>query len=302
MSLLYTPSDLNAYFSPPDLPPPSAVEISKSDAFFYKSKFAHIWTCALYDEIPDVKVERLSVARDEKLSKMDSQKLQTMAVKTSFGVPMQNLRRLPEVLLLGHTNAGKSTLVNNLLLTKQQAKTANADTELAYVSSRAGFTKCLNCFTVGNRLRVVDSPGYGEFAIHDQGKVVLDYIAHRKQLRRVFMLIDGTVGARDEDLVLIDHLTANGVAFEIVMTKADEVFRKVHKRLGKKSLNRAYATELNSKVVEHFARIIGDAGFAELAMRPRIFFNNSKSTELVPKRYGFREIRHAILESTSVSI
>ncbi|GEQ71265.1 hypothetical protein JCM33374_g4946 [Metschnikowia sp. JCM 33374] len=311
---IYTPKDLNDYFRDASYSHPSAAQITRADSLFYNSHIKHEWTCASFADIPDVKVDRLSMEQQMKLSSIDPYNRteyheNLMNSKTSFGVDPRLLKPLPEVLLLGHTNAGKSTLINSLFLNKYEAGTANAATEYAYVSKRAGYTKCLNCYNVGNKLRVIDSPGYGQFGEESQGQVVLDYIQRRKQLRRTFMIIDSSRGIREEDAVLVEYLIDNGASFEIIFTKVDVLvqkqFPKINMRPDKNDIDsriKSYelAKDGNSKVVQYFREVIEKAGLRELATLPRIIFNNSHTNKILLKRYGFRDVRFAIAESCGI--
>lgn len=306
--LIYTPRDLNDYFKHAVYGQPTADQVTKVSTLFYQAKIRHEWTCALYADLPDVKVDRLTKERQEKLASMDPYNKTEYHVnlqnsRTSFGVDQQLLLPLPEILFLGHTNAGKSTLINSLFMSKIDTQTANLATEYAYVSLRAGYTKCLNCYNVGNKLRLVDSPGYGKFGEEAQGKVVLDYIRQRRQLRRTFMVIDSTEGIRDEDAALIEHLVSNGAPFELVFTKVDEVVRRQYARVSKKVAKGdllALAKEGNSSVVSYFLRVLDDAGVRQLPTMPKLFFNNLSSNDLLRRRQGYQEIRCAIAESCGI--
>src|SRR5437763_5813726 len=58
---------------------------------------------------------------------------------------------LPEVAFAGRSNVGKSSLLNAL----------SGRTTLARVSNTPGRTRQLNFFSLGQRLMLVDLPGYG---------------------------------------------------------------------------------------------------------------------------------------------
>src|SRR2546421_2292814 len=57
----------------------------------------------------------------------------------------------PEIAFLGRSNVGKSSLINSLLAVHRLART----------SSTPGRTQSLNFFTINDRLRFVDFPGFG---------------------------------------------------------------------------------------------------------------------------------------------
>lgn len=214
---------------------------------------------------------------------------------------------LPEVLFLGHTNSGKSSLINNLLVDSKQNKFGGACTEYAYVSSRAGYTKTMNCFNIANKFRLIDSPGYGQFGLATQGEMVIDYIQNRQVLRRAYILIDSVYGFRDEDLQLISHMVDNGIAFEIIFTKVDLIIQKYTKlnHVESKPLHHLQARHenlhavnmANQQVINHFKTIIDTLGIEQIPSLPRLLFNNAFTNNLLQRRYGYKEIRTTILES-----
>ena len=58
---------------------------------------------------------------------------------------------LPEIVLAGRSNVGKSSLINTLCGRKA----------LAYVGNTPGKTRLLNFFDIDHRFMFVDVPGYG---------------------------------------------------------------------------------------------------------------------------------------------
>ncbi|CAH2355056.1 MIOREX complex component 8 [[Candida] railenensis] len=316
-SLIITPNTLNKLFHDENWGTFKGGQISRSQQFFNNSQIKLDWTLDNISDIPDIKYERLKKDRDEQFAKMDpynktSTYYQTASKsKKTFGIPPDLLKPLPEVLLLGNTNVGKSTIVNTLLLDKAESQTAGASTEYAYVSRRAGYTKTLNCFNINNKIRIVDSPGYGQFGERIQGQAVMDYIEHRKLLRNVFVLIDGLNGVSELDAQMIGFLMNQGVSFDIIFTKVDQVIKaKLPKGLSTftrgdiakfsvqdRKDNASKIEEANEKVIKHFSEVINDAGLKEVPTLPRFYFNNGVPTPFLPKRYGYKEIRCAILQS-----
>lgn len=206
--------------------PYSAGQYSRAQHFFKTAKPSLSWTLADYDEIPDVKYDRLAEEREEKYGNLDpyfkNETTENMLnSRKTFGIKPDLLQQLPEILLIGHTNTGKSSLINRLFLDKEKIKRSE---QLAYVSARAGYTKTMNCFTVSNKLRIVDSPGFGWHGEEVQGKMVIDYISKRSALKMIYFLIDCTVGIREEDTIIIEHLVDLGVPFSIIFTKAENKF------------------------------------------------------------------------------
>lgn len=314
--LLITPSRLNDIFRHDFYLKPTQRNIEVTQSMFKNAKFELEWTFDKYQDIPDIKYEILKHSRDELLKNVEKR---TEFVETSlnsrktFGINPNLLKPLPEILLLGHTNSGKSSLINTLFLKKRDS--VNYDyNEYAYVSKKAGYTKTLNCYNVGNKFRIIDSPGYGMFGEEKQGEVVLEYISKRRLLRRVFIIIDGVRGFLEEDIQIINHLTDEGVPFEIVFTKIDQVINsfaptKAINKLKKSKVSANLRSEsasliekTNDKVIKYFNEMIDSINLRDLATLPRILFNNSMTNSYVDKRYGYKEIRYCILESCGLLI
>lgn len=307
--LVWDAYDLNSYFKLLSYEEPLGSQLVKADSFFQESKTKHEWTCGLFSEIPDVKVKRLEDERNHKLDLVEPYRwndyhTNLLHSRTSFGVEPLMLVTLPEVLFVGHTNAGKSSIINNVFARRELARASSAETGLAFESRQAGFTKCLVCFNVNSKLRLIDTPGYGEHSIENQGSLVLDYIKQREQLKKTYIVVDGRVGCRPEDALVMDHLQQSKRPFEIVFTKLDEVVRKIYpKEIIKKYVlsdeNAAHelATEGNSRVVEHFLSVMEEAGLPRYSMLKGVLFNNSKSNNILKKRSGYRELRGSIVKS-----
>ncbi len=124
---------------------------------------------------------------------------------------------LPEVAFLGRSNVGKSSLVN--ALTGRKA--------LARISQTPGRTQMLNFFSLGDRVLLVDMPGYGYAAAPKKRKaawqaLVRDYIRGRPGLRRLCLLIDARHGLKAGDREMMALLDSAAVNYQIVLTKADK--------------------------------------------------------------------------------
>ncbi len=124
---------------------------------------------------------------------------------------------LPEIVLAGKSNVGKSSLINTLLNRKS----------LAYVGKTPGKTRLLNFYEVNQQFMMVDVPGYGfaqrsQKELIDFGTMMEDYFGERKQLRVCIQIIDLRHGPSKDDLVMLDYVRSNGIPVLIVATKQDQ--------------------------------------------------------------------------------
>lgn len=125
---------------------------------------------------------------------------------------------LPQVAIAGHSNVGKSSLINALFGRKGLVKTSKAP----------GCTRLLNLFEVDGRLLVVDLPGYGfaRASKKEQARwssLIEHYLTSEPGPKLVLMLLDIRHGPKSSDLRLIEWLNARGIRWQPVATKADKL-------------------------------------------------------------------------------
>ena len=125
---------------------------------------------------------------------------------------------LPEFLLVGRSNVGKSSFINTLIHRKNFART----------SSRPGKTQTLNFYLVNENFYLVDVPGYG-YALTSKktqekfGKMIEDYLANRENLKHVFMLVDFRHKPTKDDVLMYNYLKYYHLPVTIVATKIDKI-------------------------------------------------------------------------------
>ena len=136
---------------------------------------------------------------------------------------------LPEIAFVGRSNAGKSTAINTLAQQKR----------LAFASKTPGRTQHINLFELGPKdapdALFADLPGYGYAAVAKAAKlrwqkVMADYLAVRRSLSGVVLMVDSRLGLTDLDKQLLVFVAARVATGEIkllvLLTKADKLNRK----------------------------------------------------------------------------
>jgi GTP-binding protein len=128
-------------------------------------------------------------------------------------------RDFPEIAFSGHSNVGKSTLINKIFGRKA----------LARVSATPGKTATVNFFEC-DEVFFVDLPGYGFARVSkaEQGKwrkLIGGYLADDRNIALVIQLIDIRHKPTAGDLQMIDYLIETEQPFIIVFTKSDKLSR-----------------------------------------------------------------------------
>ena len=144
----------------------------------------------------------------------------------------------PEVLIVGKSNVGKSSLINALCNKKR----------LAFTSSKPGHTRLLNYYDVDSAFYLVDAPGYG----YAKGGLDLDrlfasmmesYFDDNKELKLVLILLDARREISQDDQEIINFVKESGYPFFIVITKIDKTNQKEKAALNKRLKAQAFNTE-----------------------------------------------------------
>lgn len=142
----------------------------------------------------------------------------TRFIKSLPAIKLKEDDKLKEVLFVGRSNVGKSSLLNCLCDNKN----------LAFVSSKPGHTKLLNFYNVDQKFYLVDAPGYGYSKsniseINLFSEMMEDYFSNTFNLALVVFLLDSRRKLNDDDLQLINFFKEENINFVIVLTKADKL-------------------------------------------------------------------------------
>ena len=126
--------------------------------------------------------------------------------------------RLPEVILCGRSNVGKSSFLNSLFNRK----------DLAKISSTPGKTRSINYYLIDDKFYMVDLPGYGfAKASMDErknwGKLVSDFVQSSGCVKLAFHLIDCRHKPTDLDQQLNSLLRYHNFNYITILNKSDKL-------------------------------------------------------------------------------
>lgn len=134
---------------------------------------------------------------------------------------------LKEVAFMGRSNAGKSSLINNM-----------SNSKIAKVSQTPGKTRLLNFFDF-NKYVLVDMPGYGYASrshdeVEDWQPMIEEYLTERVCLAGLVLVMDIRRKWTKEELVLVDFVHSRGRPVAIALTKTDKITKaEIQKYLAK---------------------------------------------------------------------
>ena len=125
---------------------------------------------------------------------------------------------LPEIVLAGKSNVGKSSFVNTLINRKGLART----------SSEPGKTRQINFYNMDEKFYFVDLPGYGysKMSKTEQdkvGKFIEEYLFTREKISLIVLVIDIRHKPGENDRLMYNYIKSTNIPFVIVLNKADKI-------------------------------------------------------------------------------
>jgi GTP-binding protein EngB required for normal cell division len=204
---------------------------------------------------------------------------------------------------LGRSNVGKSSLLNALLLSP----------ELNHVGARPGKTTTMHAWglaasdpVTGGALRghsgdtsikiaVLDMPGYGHASHGDWGQEIITYLERRKQLKRVFVLLDALHGVKISDLRMLDLLRKKSISHQVIASKCD--------RLGKRNDANTALTDVlwkMKKAVQPQSCAVGFVGLGEILAVGALGDGRKNHYVSDKTMIGIEEVRYAVLKAAGL--
>ena len=125
-----------------------------------------------------------------------------------------------ELAICGRSNSGKSSVLNMLANQKKLAKTSNTP----------GRTQSINFFNVNDdpSKKLVDLPGYGYAKASKKmqkewGQQITKYMASRKSLRGIILIMDVRHPLQESDLNFIAWCEQYNLPMQILLNKSDKL-------------------------------------------------------------------------------
>ena len=125
---------------------------------------------------------------------------------------------LPEIVLVGKSNVGKSSFINTMINRKKLART----------SSEPGKTRQINFYNIDDNFYFVDLPGYGFSKMskkeQDQvGKFIEQYLFNRREISLIIFLIDIRHSPTQNDKIMYNYIISSKTPCLILANKADKI-------------------------------------------------------------------------------
>lgn len=125
---------------------------------------------------------------------------------------------LPQVVLVGKSNVGKSSFINAMVNRKKLART----------SSEPGKTRQINFYNMDNKFYFVDLPGYGysKMSKAEQAKVgtfIEQYLNTSKNIALIIFLIDIRHNPSENDRLMYRYIINSERPCIIITSKADKI-------------------------------------------------------------------------------
>ena len=141
---------------------------------------------------------------------------------------------LPQIVLVGKSNVGKSSFINTMVNRKKLART----------SSEPGKTRQINFYNMDDNFYFVDLPGYGYSKMSKKeqeqvGKFIEEYLFHRKEIAFIIFLVDIRHNPTENDRLMYHYIISSGLpclilankADKLAKTKVDEAVKNLQKQL-----------------------------------------------------------------------
>lgn len=125
---------------------------------------------------------------------------------------------LPQIVLVGKSNVGKSSFINTMLNRKSLARTSNTP----------GKTRQINFYNIDNNFYFVDLPGYGYSKLSKEeqvnmGRFIEDYLQKCQNIALIVLLLDIRHKPTADDTHMFEYIKRTNLPFMLIANKADKI-------------------------------------------------------------------------------
>ncbi len=125
---------------------------------------------------------------------------------------------LPQIVLVGKSNVGKSSFINTMVNRKKLART----------SSEPGKTRQINFYSMDNKFYFVDLPGYGYSKMSKEeqvrvGRFIEEYLSKCQNIALIIFLIDIRHSPTENDRLMYNYVINANKPCIIIANKADKI-------------------------------------------------------------------------------
>ena len=154
--------------------------------------------------------------------------------------------KIPQIVFIGRSNVGKSSVINSLVNRKNLVKS----------SSTPGKTRQINFFLINKKIYFVDLPGYGfikasKKQIEKIKKMIFWYLFRSNtKFEKIILIIDIRIGLTELDKKILELINQNNYSLIIVANKADKL--KTNEIIKKLETIKKIAP--NNKIIQYSAK------------------------------------------------
>ena len=125
---------------------------------------------------------------------------------------------LPQIVLVGKSNVGKSSFINSMLNRKKLART----------SSEPGKTRQINFYNIDEKFYFVDLPGYGysKMSKEEQARVgsfIEEYLSKSDKIALIVFLIDIRHEPSQNDRLMYNYIINTNSPCLVIANKVDKI-------------------------------------------------------------------------------
>ena len=125
---------------------------------------------------------------------------------------------LPQIVLVGKSNVGKSSFINTMIIRKKIART----------SSEPGKTRQINFYNIDDKFYFVDLPGYGYSKMPKSeqvrvGNFIEEYLSKSSKISLIIFLIDIRHEPSQNDRLMYNYIINTNSPCLIIANKADKI-------------------------------------------------------------------------------